>query len=79
MYTGATLSIMSHCMYLAMWPNESVPPIESSNTKLSTYTGQQIGIVGAIDVDVHQGRLDVVYAHVTLIAFLMLHSKIVYM
>ena len=42
-------------------------------------TGQQIGIVGAIDVDLDQGGLDVVNAHVTLIAFLTLHSKIVYM
>ena len=35
-----------------MWPNESIPLIELSDTKLSTYTGQRIRIVGAIDVDV---------------------------
>ena len=50
--TGAMLSIVSHRMYLTKWPYESAPLIESSNAKLSTYTVQRIGIVGAINVDV---------------------------
>ena len=50
--TGATLSIMSHRMYLAKWPYESAPPIESSDAKPSMYTVQRIGIVGAMNVDV---------------------------
>lgn len=50
--TGATLSIMSHRTYLETWPTESAPPIEPSDAKLSTYTGERINVTGAIDVDV---------------------------
>ena len=47
--TGATLSIMSHNTYLET--EETAPPIESNNAKLSTYTGQRIAVVGTVDVN----------------------------
>ena len=50
--TGAALSIMSHHTYQATWTEQSVPPIQSTNAKLRTYTGETIDVVGAIDVDV---------------------------
>ena len=49
--TGATLSIMSKQKYLATWPSETdAPPLRPSSTRLRTYTGESIHIVGAIDV-----------------------------
>ena len=49
--TGATLSVMSHSIYQKTWPRKSAPPIVPSNAKLSTYTGQRIGVVGTIEVE----------------------------
>ena len=49
--TGAMLSVMSHSTYQIAWRRKSAPPIVPSNAKLSTYTGQCIGVVGAIEVE----------------------------
>ena len=38
--TGATLSILSHNTYLETWPEETAPPIESSDATLSTYNNE---------------------------------------
>ena len=51
--TGATLSIVTHKTYLDTWPEEWALPIKLSDAKFGTYTGQQIAVFGAIDVEYH--------------------------
>ena len=50
--TGATLSIMTHQTYGSTWQTDQAPPIMPSTSKLCTYTGEKIEVIGAIDVDV---------------------------
>lgn len=50
--TGATLSIMTHQTYGSTWQKDQAPPIMPSTSKLCTYTGEKIEVIGAIDVDV---------------------------
>ena len=50
--TGATLSIISRATYDATWSSEDAPPIKLSEAKLHTYTGEEIPVDGAIDVEV---------------------------
>ena len=50
--TGATLSIMSQNTFNSTWPNQSAPTIQPTSTQLRMYTGEQIKVIGAVDVDV---------------------------
>ena len=50
--TGATLSIMSQVTYDLTWPKQSAPPIKPTDSKLRTYIGEKLDVVGAIDADV---------------------------
>ena len=50
--TGATLSIISRATYDATWSSEDAPPIKPSEPKLHTYTGEEIPVDGAINVEV---------------------------
>ena len=53
--TGATLSIMSHATYLSTWSSDTAPALTSTQAKLRTYTGEQITVMGAIEVPVKYG------------------------
>ena len=51
--TGATLSIMSKSTYQTTWPNEAdAPALQPSTTKLRTYTGESISVLGVIHISV---------------------------
>ena len=50
--TGATLSIMSEKTYHMLWKTDARPALLPSSARLSTYTGEQISVLGAITVDV---------------------------
>ena len=60
--TGATLSIMTHQTYGSTWEKDQVPPIMSFTSKLCTYTGEKIEVMGVIDVDAeyknHKAKLN---------------------
>lgn len=47
--TGTSLSIISETTYGTFQP---APPMRTSNVKLTTYTGENVLVVGAIDVAV---------------------------
>ena len=40
--TGASVSIISEANYNHLWSTEDAPPIQESNVKLPTYSGEQI-------------------------------------
>lgn len=50
--TGAALSIISMATYSKLWPEGDTPPLQPTSAKLRSYTGMEIGVEGAIDVDV---------------------------
>jgi len=55
--TGATLSIMSEETYNRLWDRHARPPLIPSSAQLSTYTGEKISVLGAINVDVYYQHL----------------------
>ena len=52
--TGATLSVISEVTYRQMWGNKR-PPLGQSKARLRTYTGEEILVKGALEVEVRQG------------------------
>ena len=51
--TGATLSIISKKTYERLWPTQKLAPLlKFSHATLKTYTGEQIKVLGSIDVNV---------------------------
>ena len=51
--TGAALSVISKSTYLSTWPNKTErPPLKHSNIKLTTYSGESLGVCGSTDVSV---------------------------
>ena len=51
--TGAALSIISKKTYERLWPTKMLAPLLNiSHAMLKTYTGQQIKVLRAIDVNV---------------------------
>ena len=54
--TGATLSVISEKMYHQLWKSNA-PQIVQSKVKLRTYTGDEIPVIGALNVQVsHAGQ-----------------------
>ena len=49
--TGATASLISEQTYKSLWPAEKAPALQPSEVKLRTYTGEELKVLGAIDVD----------------------------
>ncbi len=55
--TGAALSIISEHTYRNLWPESTAPRLRSTDTRLCTYTGEEIPVLGAIEVCVeYQGQ-----------------------
>ena len=50
--TGASISIISEATYSRLWLQEKAPPIQKSQVKLKTYSGEQLTVKGVIDVEV---------------------------
>lgn len=46
--TGAAVSIMSEATYKQLWSQENSPPIEATDMKLSTYSGDMLETVGTV-------------------------------
>ena len=52
-YTGASLSIISETMYKSL---STAPPLQSTQAKLCTYTGEPLGVLGSISVTVQHNQ-----------------------
>ncbi len=50
--TGAALSVMSEAAFQKVWPNK---PMEPSSTRLRTYTGELLRVLGSVVVHVQHG------------------------
>ena len=50
--TGASLSLISEATYRKLWPKDKAPQMESTQIKLRTYTGEELEVLGTINVDV---------------------------
>ena len=48
--TGATLSLLSEVTYKTLWKNP--PKLKPSTTRLRTYSGQQLVVLGTLVVNV---------------------------
>ena len=46
--TGASMSLISNATFQKLWPAQSCPTLLPSETKLRTYTGEQIDVLGTI-------------------------------
>ena len=55
--TGATLSVMPHSTYLSTWGKPEAPELKPSAAKLCIFTGEEIKVIGMIDINVeHEGQ-----------------------
>ena len=50
--TGASMSLISNATFQKLWPAQSSPTLLPSETKLRTYTGEQIDVLGTISTNV---------------------------
>ena len=50
--TGATLSIISQNTYETLWADGKIPLLQPSGARLRTYTGEEIKVMGNLEVDV---------------------------
>ena len=50
--TGASLSLISEATYRKLWPKDKAPQTESTQIKLRIYTGEELEVLGTINVDV---------------------------
>ena len=50
--TGAMKSVISDRTYRRLWSKDRAPPLQPTDAKLKTYTGERINVLGAITVDV---------------------------
>ena len=48
--TGASLSLISETTFKALWDTNDTPPLQQTEVKLRTYTGQEICVLGSITV-----------------------------
>ena len=57
--TGASASLISERTYRTLWPSDSAPPLQPSDIKLRTYTGEELTVLGRVDVAVlHDNHRD---------------------
>ena len=50
--TGAAVSLISEKTYHQKWKKGNAPPLEPTNTKLRTYIGEEVAVLGTINVNV---------------------------
>ena len=50
--TGASLSLMSETTYKKLWESDTLPELQQTAVKLRTYTGEEIRVLGCINVKV---------------------------
>ena len=50
--TGASMSLISSVTFQKLWPAHSSPVLMATQTKLRTYTGEQINVLGTISANV---------------------------
>ena len=50
--TGASMSLISNVTFQKLWPAHSSPVLMATQTKLRTYTGEQINVLGTISANV---------------------------
>ena len=50
--TGASLSLISETTYKKLWESSALPELQPTTVKLRTYTGEEIGVLGCINVKV---------------------------
>ena len=62
--TGATLSVISESTYSRVW-GDTPPPLATSAAKLRTYTGEEIPVKGALEVEVSHAEAKETLTHVT--------------
>ena len=48
--TGASLSLISETTFKTLWDADTAPPLQQTEVKLRTYTGQEICVLGSIMV-----------------------------
>ena len=49
---GAAVLLISETMYRKTWKKCEAPPLQSTKTKLKTYTGEEVPVLGTIRVEV---------------------------
>ena len=54
--TGATLTVISESNYRQAWTKEQATPLQTTKTKLRTYTDQEIPVKGSLQVMVIHGN-----------------------
>ena len=62
--TGASLSLMSETTYKKLWESDTLPELEQTAVKLRTCTGEEIGVLGCINVKVQSNEQE---AHLPLL------------
>ena len=50
--TGDSMSLISNVTFQKLWPANSSPVLKETQTKLRTYTGEQISVLGTISASV---------------------------
>ena len=50
--TGVSMSLISNVTFQKLWPVQSSPALLPAKTKLCTYTGEQINVMGTISANV---------------------------
>ena len=48
--TGPSFSLISEATYRKLWLTQQAPTLKQSSVRLTTYTGEPVPILGAIDV-----------------------------
>ena len=50
--TGVSLTLIGKSTFDKLWEAQAAPPLQSTNNKLRTYTGENIEVLGVANVDV---------------------------
>ena len=53
--TGATASLISDSTLKSLWSDGNAPPLRPTDVKLRTYTGEELKVLGSLDVTVRYG------------------------
>ena len=54
--TGAAISVISEATYKQAWKEDRMPTLHPSKTRLHTFTGEEVTVVGALMVEVEHGQ-----------------------
>ena len=50
--TGVSMTLISKATFDKIWNSQTAPPLQSTGSKLRTYTGENFEVLGAANVDV---------------------------